>query len=139
LSAAQLFVLGQLASADVLSVNELAEHTLTDRSSVAAIVDRLVERGLAGRSRAAHDRRRAAIHITTAGRRLLKTAPHPPTELLLAGLATLSPDELDQFGHLMSRLVDAMGLKTAPATMLFEGDQPDESGGSATGATKRGN
>jgi DNA-binding MarR family transcriptional regulator len=124
LSAAQLFVLGQLAHADVLSINELAMRTLTDRSSVAAVVERLVERGLIARSRAADDRRRAAIHITPAGRRLLRSAPAAPTERLITGLAALHPAELNQFARLMSRLVDAMGLEAAPATMLFEGEQP---------------
>lgn len=120
LSAAQLFVLGHLSGTDVLSINELAERTLTDRSSVAAVVERLVERGLVARSRAADDRRRAAIHITTAGRKLLAAAPAAPTARLIAGLDALDDAELVEFAKLMSRLVDAMGLETAPATMLFE-------------------
>jgi DNA-binding MarR family transcriptional regulator len=124
LSAAQLFVLGQLANADVLSVKELAERTLTDRSSVAAVIERLVERGLAARSRAADDRRRAAIHITPAGRKLMRSAPAAPTKRLIDGLAVLDSGELEEFARLMSRLVRAMGLEAAPATMLFENESP---------------
>ncbi|HEX3866149.1 MAG TPA: MarR family transcriptional regulator, partial [Gemmatimonadaceae bacterium] len=49
LSAAQLFVLQQLPKAGSLSLNELATRTLTDRSSVADVVDRLRAQGLVDR------------------------------------------------------------------------------------------
>jgi DNA-binding MarR family transcriptional regulator len=122
LSAAQLFVLAHLVDEAVLSIGELAERTLTDRSSVAAVVDRLVERGFVARTRADDDRRRAAIQITRAGRRLLKSAPAAPTDRLLDGLGEFTAKELAQFARLISRLVTAMGLEAEPATMLFEGD-----------------
>jgi DNA-binding MarR family transcriptional regulator len=121
-SAAQLFVLTQLAQADVLSVNDLAERTLTDRSSVASVVDRLVERGLAARTRSPRDRRRAAIACTAAGRRLVRQAPPPPTKRLLHGLKDLEEQELNELARLLTRLVHAMGLESAHPTMLFEGD-----------------
>ncbi|MSR22976.1 MAG: MarR family transcriptional regulator [Gemmatimonadetes bacterium] len=52
ISAAQLYVLRQLAeNGDSSTITALAERTLTDRSSVAVVVHRLVTRGLAQRSR----------------------------------------------------------------------------------------
>src|ERR671938_1731164 len=45
LSAAQLFVLQQLAESPAESINELAARTLTHQSSVSVVVRRLVERG----------------------------------------------------------------------------------------------
>lgn len=122
ISAAQLFVLSQLTGADGLSINELAERTLTDRSSVAAVVDRLVGRGLAERSPSPRDRRRAEVRITGAGRTLLLQAPTAPTALLVAGLARLSDPEVHALATALDRLVGAMHLEATPAAMFFEED-----------------
>src|ERR1041384_2092494 len=64
IGAAQLFVLQQLGDGAELSLNELAERTLTDRSSVAAVVERLQAQKLVGRTTDPSDRRRAVIRIT---------------------------------------------------------------------------
>jgi DNA-binding MarR family transcriptional regulator len=125
LTAAQLYVLHQLAEADVLSISELAHRTLTDRSSVAAVVDRLVARGLIERSVSPRDRRRAEVRITDAGSALLAHAPPPPTMLLTDALDQLTAAELRTLSRSMVRLVKAMGLEDAAAPMLFEdGDRP---------------
>jgi DNA-binding MarR family transcriptional regulator len=120
LSAAQLFVLGQLAESSAASLSELAERTMTDRSSVAAIVERLEESGLVTSERSSEDRRRVLVRITASGRRRLDAAPEPPTALLLGGLERLSRTELMTLTESLERLVDAMGLADEPASMLFE-------------------
>jgi len=122
-TAAQLFVLRSLAHDDVLSINELAERTFTDRSSVASVVDRLAERGLVEKSRADDDRRRAAISLTAAGRLLLRRSGPPPTARLVEGLEALDDEELQELTHGLLRLLQEMGLQDAPAPMLFE-DEP---------------
>jgi DNA-binding MarR family transcriptional regulator len=99
ISAAQLFVLQQLGDGEALSMNELAGRTLTDRSSVAAVVARLQADGLVDRAAAADDRRRAVIRITAAGRRVLHRAPDAPTTALLAALRQLTPGELAALAH----------------------------------------
>lgn len=123
ISAAQLFVLSQLTGADGLSINELAARTLTDRSSVAAVVDRLVGRGLAERSASPRDRRRAEVRITPAGRELLASAPTAPTALLVSGLARLSDAELHALTASLHQLVGAMHLEATPASMFFEEEE----------------
>lgn len=120
LSAAQLFVLGQLAESAAASLSELAERTMTDRSSVAAIVERLEEAGLVASERSAEDRRRVLVRITATGRRRLDAAPEPPTALLLGGLERLPRAELTTLAASLERLVEAMGLMDEPASMLFE-------------------
>src|SRR5262245_7661013 len=76
LSAAQLFVLDRLAGANqALSVNELAERTLTHQSSVSVVVQKLEKHGLIGRGRAANDARRMELSLTPAARKLLSKAP----------------------------------------------------------------
>src|SRR5580658_6655719 len=49
ISGAQLFVLQSLADQAAASLNELAERTLTDQSSVSVVVKRLVARRLVAR------------------------------------------------------------------------------------------
>ena len=120
LTAAQLFVLRSLANDEVLSINQLAARTFTDRSSVASVVERLVEKGLVERARSEHDRRRAAISLTAAGRLLLRRAGPPPTIRLIEGLERLDDDELEDLTNALLRLLEAMGLQDSPAPMLFE-------------------
>ena len=120
-SAAQLYVLGQLAEDhDGASIGQLAQQTLTDRSSVASVVDRLVAAGLADRTVSAEDRRRAEIRITRAGEKLVAKAPAPPTAQLVAALETLSDPELSGLARSLASLVHAMGLDESPASMMFE-------------------
>lgn len=118
LSAAQLFVLEHLDDAEGLSLNELADRTFTDRSSVSAVVDRLVEAELASRTADPADKRRAAIRITRRGRAVLAGAPAAPTELLLRGLSRLTSGQLTTFGSTLALLNDELGFATAD--MLFE-------------------
>src|ERR1700678_3993523 len=68
ISGAQLFVLQCLGRAEVLSMNELAERTHTDQSSVSVVVSRLVERELVQRSPSRDDARRAEVRLTAGGK-----------------------------------------------------------------------
>ncbi len=121
-SAAQLFILSELYKAgEPLSIRELAERTMTDRSSVADVVDRLVANGYATRGWSASDRRRAEIEITTAGERLARSAPPAPIAQLIAGLRGLSESELQRFARSMNRLMDEMGLAEEPLLVFEEG------------------
>ena len=120
MSAAQLFVLAQLRDADGLSLTELAEGTLTDRTSVSAVVERLVRDGWVRSERDARDRRRMIVRLTPAGRRRLATAPQPPTVQLIAALRRLDPGARRGLTSHLVTLLDAMGLAEEPATMLFE-------------------
>ena len=120
ISAAQLFVLSSLADGAASSLTELGDRTHTDRSSVADVVERLADAGLVERYRSAADRRRTEVRITSVGRSLLRSAPKPPTELLIAGLDALSDGELDTLAAGLLRLTRKMALEAAPAPMLFE-------------------
>jgi len=120
-SAAQLFVLQQLRGLDSqpVSLSELAHRTVTDRSSVTDVVERLLARGLVRRAVRARDARRAAVSITSKGKALLRKAPQPPGALLIAALRKLPPSQLNNVGRALDVLVRAMGADHAPAPMLF--------------------
>ena len=120
LSAAQLFVLAELARSSAASLGDLADRTMTDRTSVAAVVERLEAAGLVDTRRADDDRRRVHVRLTSAGRRRVASSAPAPTVLLVRALESLPPAELAGLtGHLVT-LLEAMGLAEEPATMLFE-------------------
>jgi DNA-binding MarR family transcriptional regulator len=124
LSAAQLFVLQQVAATPGMSLTEIAARTLTDRTSVAAVVDRLLAQGHVERRLGTADRRRAEILPTRSGTRILARAPHPPTRLLLDAIATMSDRSRQHLARGLVQLVAAMGLADADAPMLFEEPAP---------------
>jgi DNA-binding MarR family transcriptional regulator len=119
---AQLFVLRQLAAAEMLSINELAALALTQQSTVSTVVARLAAQGLVRRGRSAHDGRRVTVSLTPAGRKLLRHAPKPPTGRLLDGLASLSSKDLAALASGLAALSATMNLPVKGAAMLFEGD-----------------
>jgi DNA-binding MarR family transcriptional regulator len=121
LSAAQMFVLSAVDAAPGCSINDIAKTTMTDRSSVATIVDRLVETGHMKREASGDDRRRASIGLTARGRRAVSTAESPaPTALLIQGLEKLSPTRLRELARGLVALTKGMGVADQPAAMLFE-------------------
>jgi DNA-binding MarR family transcriptional regulator len=110
LSGAQLFVLQRLTGAPALSLNQLADRTLTHQSSVSVVVAKLARRGLVARTRAADDARRLEISLTAAGREVLGRAPAAAQDRLIAALAMLGPAARRSLAQDLGRLVDAMAL-----------------------------
>jgi DNA-binding MarR family transcriptional regulator len=120
LGAAQLFVLQRLAGAPPLSINELAERTLTHQSSVSVVVSRLVRGGLVARTRAAADGRRVEITLTAAGRNLLERAPAAAQDRLIGALGLLGLAARKDLATHLGRLVEAMALPPHHPPMFFE-------------------
>jgi len=127
LSAAQMFVLERLGEASRLSMNELASRTMTDRSSVADVVDRLSEQGLVDRDVDPADRRRASVRITAAGRRRLARAPEAPVTALIAALRKLKPRDRATLARSLAQLNLALGASDEPASFLFADERAKSS------------
>ncbi|HEY4129104.1 MAG TPA: MarR family winged helix-turn-helix transcriptional regulator [Gemmatimonadaceae bacterium] len=123
LSAAQTFVLNAVSRAPGCSLNDVAAMTLTDRTSVAAIVERLVDDEYLKRTQADEDRRRASLTITARGQRAIRDAAPPPTQLLVTALRALSSVERATLSRGLSLLATKMGIADEPAGMLFEDDR----------------
>jgi DNA-binding MarR family transcriptional regulator len=130
MSGAQLFVLQTLADADASSLNDLAERTLTDQSSVSVVVSRLSERKLLQRRPSSHDARRIELALTPAGRRMLARCPEPTQARLLSAVRCLTDPELDALTSGLTALIREMGIANLAARMFF-----DEEG--ATSRTRR--
>ena len=124
-SAAQLFVLSALVDGAEASLSDLAERTMTDRTSVTAVVDRLVQSGLVTKGTSHEDRRRASIRITPKGRTVLRGAPRPPTALLVEALERVEPAELKRLERGLRALTQTMGIDGEPPEMLFEDGSAD--------------
>lgn len=123
ISGAQLYLLRHLATHNGASLTELAAGTLTDRTSVTEVVDRLIHLGLAQRAVSAADRRRACVRITSRGRRVATASNPAPTDLLLAGLAKLKTAKLARLEAGLADLVAAMDIEETPPEMLFQAGQ----------------
>jgi DNA-binding MarR family transcriptional regulator len=120
ISGAQLFVLQRLALERSLSVSDLAARTLTHQSSVSVVVQRLVARGLVARTVSPEDARRAVVSLTPRGRALVRKAPSPAQDRLIAGLQRLSSVERRDLARSLGRLLLAMGDVEATPPMFFE-------------------
>jgi MarR family transcriptional regulator, organic hydroperoxide resistance regulator len=121
---AQLFVLQQLRTDEVLGINDLAARARTGQSAVSIVVRRLVRRGLVHRRRSLADGRRVGVSLTAAGRALVRQAPEPPTTRLLMAVGQLAPRDLRALAHGVTALVAAMGIVGEAPSMLFERDGP---------------
>ena len=120
ISAAQLFVLQIVGEDTDASLSQIAARTMTDRTSVAAVVERLVAARLVLRAQSPIDRRRASVSITAKGRAALRRAPTSPAGLLVAGLEMLDRRELTALASGLTALTRAMGLSQKRPGMLFE-------------------
>jgi MarR family transcriptional regulator, lower aerobic nicotinate degradation pathway regulator len=120
LGAAQAFVLRVLARSPGLSVNALAERTLTHQSSVSAVIGRLEAGGLIRRTRCADDRRRIALYVTAKGSARTQRSPDIVQERFIDGLARLPTGTRRRLALDLRRWIDAMGIHDPAPAMFFE-------------------
>lgn len=124
LGAAQIFVLHQLQAESPLSVNDLAERTATDQSTVSVVVNKLIDRGLVDRQWAEADARRSELSLSTDGKKIAKRLPVPFQELFLAGLRSLPESRTRVLADTLEDILDSMGVSRdgAPPMLLVEQD-----------------
>lgn len=122
LSTAQTFVLQLLRERPSDSMNELAERTSTDQSSVSVVVTRLEAKGLVARHPSATDARRTEVEITDRGIALMKRKPPTVQERLTQALSALSSSSLAALSKELDKLVAQLGADDEPATLIFEDD-----------------
>ncbi len=120
LSSAQLFVLRKLEEEENLSLNDLADRTLTHQSSVSVVVQRLVEKKLIKRERSAQDARQLVLNITEKGRKLLTHAPSASQDWLIEAIEKMSTNERKLLDRSFAVLLKHSHLYSEkPAPMLF--------------------
>lgn len=117
---AQLFVLTQLRATPSLSINALAERTMTHQSTVSVVVRRLVRRKLVKKARASDDARRVELTLTPAGLALLRRAPEAMQTRLARAIDALDAADRETLARSLGQLVHAMGADTTAPPMFFE-------------------
>jgi DNA-binding MarR family transcriptional regulator len=120
ISAAQLFVLSELAQVPDQSVKDLAAVTMTTHSTVSQVVGQLINKGLITRTTDAADGRRSVLRVTRQGASLLRRSPRAIQEELIEGFAALRPSEQRGLANGLEKWLEASGLGGVRSTMLFE-------------------
>ena len=120
ISAAQAFVLQTLLHSPGVRINDLADQTSTDQSSVSVVVQKLVDNGLVTKERSATDARAFAVHLTPSGKALARKTPVAPQLRLLEGLRKLPPSRREALASLLEEWLTALGLGDSSPPMLGE-------------------
>ncbi|MDP4221529.1 MAG: MarR family transcriptional regulator [Bacteroidota bacterium] len=120
LSVAQLLILQRLREEDDLSVNDLAERTMTHQSSVSVIVKKLEQKRLVKRSTSDEDARKYKISLTKKGAALMKKAPPPVHDTLIDALEKLDPKTRGKFAEGFSAFLKMASINgTSPIVFVF--------------------
>lgn len=121
-TAAQLFVLRQIADAPGLSLSRLSERTRAAQSSVSQVVTRLVAAGLVERRVSQQDGRRTELRLTRAGARLCSQAGETVQERLVHGFEVLTAQEQRSVSEGLEHWIERARLGDIPAGMFLEPD-----------------
>lgn len=131
----QYTVLNCAADIDGASQTDLVEKTGIDRSTLADIVRRLVERGLLERERTRRDARMYAVRVTEAGRDVLARVRPATQESECRLLAAIAPGDREAFLRSLCSIIETFGpISSARVAGRSDGSQSSDSdpGGSPT-------
>ena len=103
----QFTVLAALDSNEGVSQTALVEMTGIDRSTLAEMVRRMLDRGLLSRERTEKDARANAVAITTAGRKAVRVARSAADRAEKAFLDPLPPGERAKFVKALAAIATA--------------------------------
>ncbi len=120
ISAAQLFVMSELATSPDQSVKDLAEVTMTTHSTVSEVVSGLLAKGLLTRSTDPTDGRRSVLRLTRQGGSLLRRSPRAIQQDLIEGFVSLNATERRAIAGGLEKWIEASGLGSTRSEMLFE-------------------
>ena len=120
ISAAQLFVMSELARSPDQSVKDLAQVTMTTHSTVSEVVSGLLAKGLVTRTVDTKDARRSVLRLTRQGTMLLRRSPRAIQQDLIEGFSSLRPAERRALAVGLEKWLEASGLGATRSEMLFE-------------------
>jgi DNA-binding MarR family transcriptional regulator len=107
LTARQLIVLEAVASEDKPSQTEICAKSGIDRSTLADMVRRLIEKGLLARKRTKEDARRYAVRLTDEGRKVLDREMSRFQDVDKQILNLLPAGQRQDFAAALQRIVEA--------------------------------
>jgi DNA-binding MarR family transcriptional regulator len=121
LSAAQLFVLHRLFEEEGLSINDLAERTMTHQSSVSVVVQKLETKGYVKKTVFDGDGRKFKLSLTKKGEALIQKAPNAIQDTLIDALEKVDPKVKKNFAKGFSTFLRLAGIE-GEAPLLFAED-----------------
>jgi DNA-binding MarR family transcriptional regulator len=121
--AAQMFILHVLQHHDELSMNELADRTATDQSSVSLAVGKLVAEGYVRRDVSEVDRRQVRLSLSAEGRALVRRSPPAAQESIMESVEAMPPAERAQLMALLDKLMAGMATGDERPPMLFQDER----------------
>ena len=119
---AQLYVLHELNRESPLSVNDLAERTATDQSTVSVVVTKLIDKGFVSRERSENDARKLELALTAKGRRAVKSLPPPIQSAIVEGVQRLPRARARTLAESLSAICEILGVDDEHPPMLFADD-----------------
>lgn len=102
-------VMAVLGRSPGLSANEVAERTAMDKVAVSRALARLIDAGRVLRTTADGDRRRSALRLSAAGRRIYEQVVPLALEFEHKLLSALDSEERDQLLRLLDKLGAGVG------------------------------
>jgi DNA-binding MarR family transcriptional regulator len=120
ISAAQLFVMRELAQRPDQSVKDLADVTMTTHSTVSQVAGSLIAKGFITRATDPADGRRSVLRLTRQGSSLLRKSPRAIQEELIDGFSLLRASDQRGLANGLEKWLVKSGLGEVPSSMLFE-------------------
>jgi MarR family transcriptional regulator, lower aerobic nicotinate degradation pathway regulator len=122
LTQAQYGAMAVLSSEPGIDQSRLARALAFDKVTVLRVLRGLEERGLVVREVSANSRRHMAVHLTAAGKRLLKKAEGPVREAYERLMAPLDEAQRKQLVALLQTLADSLGDQARAAFVPLQHD-----------------
>ncbi|MFV0595921.1 MarR family winged helix-turn-helix transcriptional regulator [Shewanella sp.] len=128
LTGPQLMVMQKIAQLGSPLAKQVAEEITLSPATVTTIIDRLEGRGLVIRKRSESDKRKVHLHLSEAGRALLKESPKPLQEHFIKQYQNLEEWEQSQLLSSVERIaamMDADKIDAAPMLLVgkIQGDE----------------
>ena len=123
LSAAQVFVMKKLKDEPGLSINELANRTVTHQSSVSVVVKKLEEQKIVIRSTSKEDSRKVVVALTPEGEQRLANIPRALQEDMIETLQNMHPEKTAMLAQLMKEFVQGAGIVEGISAPMFDEDK----------------
>ena len=137
LGASQLYVLHELKRESPLSVNELAQRTATDQSTVSVVVSKLIDKGFVARERSEEDARRLDLTLTAKGHLVVKRLPPPVQHSIIEGVERLPRARARALAEGLAEIVRELGVEEQYPPMLMDDEPPKKKTSSRKAASRR--
>lgn len=125
LSGSQLWAVWQISAQPGLKVSELAEAMHIHHSTASNLLDKLEKRELLRRERQTDDSRVVRLHLTPAGKAIVKDIPGPLQGRLRRALQNVPPEVLAGLYTGLTAVLDSMGAAPDASPLADSTHIPD--------------